>query len=257
MRVVAYIRVSTEHQAVEGVSLAAQEGRIRAWCASRGAPLADADVHVDAGLSGKRADNRPALQAALDSVCRGGAVLVVYSLSRLARSVRDTITIAERLERAGADLVSLSEKIDTTSASGKMVFRMLAVLAEFERDLISERTRTALGHKRSKSERIGQVPYGMSLQADGRTLTPHPGELEVLATMHRLRSEGLSPRAVAGELTRRGFPTKNGGPRWSHTTVVRILNRRKGSDHEQGDDQSEAGRGAAVSGAAYAEQPAA
>ena len=97
-------------------------------------------VHVDAGLSGAKAHNRPALQAALTDACKHKAALVVYSLSRLARSTKDAIAISERLHKAGADLVSLSEKIDTTSAAGKMVFRMLAVLAEFERDIISERT---------------------------------------------------------------------------------------------------------------------
>lgn len=83
---------------------------------------------------------------------------MVYSLSRLARSTKDAIGIAERLDKAGADLVSLSERIDTTSAAGKMGFRMLAVLEEFERNLVSERTTAALTHKASKGERIGEVP---------------------------------------------------------------------------------------------------
>lgn len=95
---------------------------------------------------------------------------MVYSLSRLARSTKDAIAIAERLDKAGADLVSLSEKIDTTTAAGKMVFRMLAVLAEFERDLVSERTTAALAHKAGKGERIGEVPFGWTLAADGVTL---------------------------------------------------------------------------------------
>jgi site-specific DNA recombinase len=83
----------------------------------------------DAGLSGSRADNRPALQSALTEACRRKAALVVYSLSRLARSTTGAIKISERLNKSGADLVSLSEHIDTTSAAGKMVFRLLAVLA--------------------------------------------------------------------------------------------------------------------------------
>src|SRR3954454_24039305 len=132
MRAVAYIRVSTTDQATDGVSLDAQRARIGAWCLSNGAELAEGDIHVDAGISGKRADNRPSLVAALEGVCRSGGVLVVYSLSRLARSTKDTIAIAERLDRAGADLASLSEKIDTTTAAGKMLFRLMAVLAEFE-----------------------------------------------------------------------------------------------------------------------------
>ena len=240
MRVVAYLRVSTAGQAVEGVSLEAQRERIAAWCAAQGASLAAADIHVDAGLSGKRADNRPALQAALDSVCRVGGVLVVYSLSRLARSTRDTLAIAERLERSGADLVSLSESLDTTSAAGKMVFRLLAVLSEFERDLISEGTRLAGAHKRSRGERWGQVPYGRSLAADGRSLVADAREAAALVTIRQLRAEGRSLRAIAGELTGRGIPTKNGGAGWSHSTVAAILSR--GTDHAEDRPGGEASR---------------
>jgi site-specific DNA recombinase len=67
--------------------------------------------------------------------------LVVYSLSRLTRSTTDILHVSELMEQRGVDLVSLTEKIDTISAAGKMVFRMLSVLNEFERDLVSERTR--------------------------------------------------------------------------------------------------------------------
>src|SRR6266540_4221445 len=146
-----YTRVSSEGQATEGVSLDAQRARIAAWCAANDAELID--TFVDAGISGGRADNRPGLQRALDAVCRGkGHVLVVYSLSRMARSTKDTISISEHLHKSGANLVSLSEKIDTTSAAGKMVFRLLAVLAEFERDLASERTKLAAAYKRARGE---------------------------------------------------------------------------------------------------------
>lgn len=231
MRIIGYVRVSTTDQAVEGVSLDAQKGRIAAWAVGQGLTVEPGDVHTDAGISGKRADNRPALQAALDAVCGARGVLVVYSLSRLARSVRDTLAIAERLEKSGADLVSLSENIDTTTAAGKMVFRMLAVLAEFERDLISERTRGSISLKRSRSERIGQVPYGRRLAEDGRTLLADDDELRTLDLIRRLRVEGMSPRAIAGHLTRQGVPTKNGKPGWVHTTIARIL--RRGKHHER------------------------
>ena len=139
---IGYVRVSAEGQASEGVSLDPQKARIEAWAAANGMQLAA--VHVDAGISGAKTANRPALRAALAEACRRKAALVVYSLSRMARSTTDAIEIAACLEKAGADLVSLSEQIDTTSAAGKMIFRMLAVLAEFERDLISERTTSAI-----------------------------------------------------------------------------------------------------------------
>src|ERR1700722_7189304 len=105
---VGYVRVSTEGQAQEGVSLDAQRAKIEAWTKLNGYELHA--VHVDAGLSGGRADNRPALQRAIDEACQLKAALVVYSLSRLARSTRDTLGISERLDRAGAGLVRLSEK---------------------------------------------------------------------------------------------------------------------------------------------------
>lgn len=225
MRIIGYVRVSTADQAAEGISLDAQRGRIAAWGAANGGTLDGGDVYEDAGLSGKRADNRPGLQAALDAVCQTRGVLVVYSLSRLARSTKDTIGIADRLDRSGADLVSLSERIDTTSASGKMVFRLLAVLAEFERDLVSERTRAALAHKRHKGERIGQVPYGRRVCPDGRTLETAHDERRALAEIRRHRAAGWSLRRIAKEMTRLGVPTKNGGPSWSHTTVAHILDR--------------------------------
>ncbi len=219
---IGYVRVSTEEQAAEGVSLAAQKERIAAWCAANGFDLAG--VFVDAGLSGKRADNRPELQAALDHVCRIGGVLVCYSLSRLARSTKDTITIAERLDKSGADLVSLSERIDTTTAAGKMMFRMLAVLAEFERDQLAERTKAAMSHKRRNGERVGKVPFGFDLAADGIKLVPNAGEQEVLNLVRELRAAGESMRAIAAELNRRQISTKEGKP-WKHSTIQSILNR--------------------------------
>lgn len=223
MKAIGYIRVSTTGQAEEGVSLEAQRAKIEAYCLANDVDLVA--VHVDAGISGKRADNRPALCEALDQVCREKGVLVVYSLSRLARSTKDTIAIAERLEKAGADLASLSEKIDTTSAAGKMVFRMLAVLAEFERDLVSERTRGALQHKIAKGERCGKVRFGFAVADDGKTLVPVAAEQDVIRLIKELRADGMSFRAIAMELDARGIPTKEKRAAWSNQAVSRILTR--------------------------------
>jgi len=166
---VAYVRVSTPGQRDEGVSLDAQRSKVAAWCDVMGYELVH--TYADAGLSGHSMDKRPGLQQAIDDVCTRGGVLVVYSLSRLARNTRETLELGERFTRAGADIVSLSENIDTTSAAGKMVFRMLAVLAEFERDQISERTTMAMAHKRSQGQRISRhIPYGMQLATDGTHL---------------------------------------------------------------------------------------
>lgn len=218
---IGYVRVSTEGQAKEGVSLEAQQRKIEAWCVANDFELDG--LFVDAGISGKRADNRPELQNALSAVTRAKGVLVVYSLARLARSTKDTIQISERLDTAGADLVSLSEKLDTTSAAGKMVFRMMAVLAEFERDQISERTSSAMAHKKSKGERVGTVPFGFYLLHDGKTLVKDEKEQAVIELLELLRESGLSYGKCADILNRKSVATKNTGAKWQATTVRNIL----------------------------------
>ncbi|MBF0428765.1 MAG: recombinase family protein [Magnetococcales bacterium] len=211
---IGYTRVSTSDQAMEGVSLEAQEAKIRVWCDLNGYTLGG--VFVDAGVSGKKADNRPELQKALAACSRNGA-LVVYSLSRLARSTRDTLEISDRLQRKGVDLVSLSEKIDTTSASGKMVFRLLAVLGEFERDQISERTSAAMQHKRSKGELVGAVPYGFSLDANGITLIQNATEQEVIRLAKRMRGDGSTLQKICDHLTKMGYTPR--GQRWHPKSI--------------------------------------
>jgi site-specific DNA recombinase len=211
-----YLRVSTAGQAAEGVSLQAEEARARRWAEVNGYQVVG--VHTDAGISGKRAENRPGLQAALVEVCQTKGALIVYFLSRLARSTKDAISIAERLEKAGADLVSLSEKIDTTSAAGKMIFRMLAVLAEFERDLISERTRGAMAHMASQGRRVGEIPLGFRLAGDGLHLVEDPAEQEVLRTIRNLRAHGRKWAEIVDEMNRKGLHTKKGLP-WSWRTA--------------------------------------
>ncbi len=225
---IGYIRVSTAGQVTDGVSLDAQRAKIEAWCGVNDYELID--VYSDAGISGKRADNRPGLQSALEAACKArGAALVVYSLSRLARSTKDAISIVERLDKAGADLVSISEKIDTTTAAGKMVFRMLAVLAEFERDLVSERTVAALAHMRSQGKRISRTPFGYDLAPDGTTLVENFAEQAVIKDILTMRARGLSFPKIARSLTERGIPTKrgNGGTQWNQATINGLVRRNK------------------------------
>ncbi len=161
-------------------------------------------------------------------VCsRRGDALVFYSLSRLARSTKEAIAIAERLDKAGANLVSLSEKIDTTTAAGKMVFRMLAVLAEFERDLVSERTTAALAVKRSNGQRISRhIPFGFDLEGDGTTLVENEAEQAVILEIRAMRQAGQTLKQIAAALTDRKVPTKTGkSATWTHQSVARILAR--------------------------------
>lgn len=202
----------------------AQREKIQAW-----AKLHDEDevvVFEDAGLSGASMDQRPGLRDALKEACLRQGTLVVYSLSRLARSTRDTLAVSESLTKAKAELVSLSERIDTTSASGKMVFRMLAVLAEFERDQVSERTRMAMSHLKSARRRHSRfTPYGWDLDPDRGELCENTDEQRVLGRMLSLREEGLSYRKIADALEADGVPTKAGLSKWSSKSVWALVRR--------------------------------
>lgn len=209
MKAIGYIRVSTVCQAEEGVSLAAQRGKIEAWAALNGYEMTG--VFEDAGISGSKASNRPGLQDAVDAACAEKAALVVYSLSRLARSTRDALAISEKLDKAGADLVSLSEKIDTTSAAGKMVFRMMSVLAEFERDQISERTSAAMQWLKAQGRYTGgRVLFGYEVGKDG-VLVRNPIEQDVIARARELvQVKGLGLRAAARVLNSEGHRSRAG-----------------------------------------------
>jgi DNA invertase Pin-like site-specific DNA recombinase len=219
IKVIGYVRVSTTRQAEEGVSIEAQEAKIRAWAAANDAE--EVLIFKDNGISGKQTTNRPGLAAALEAVGPGSA-LVVYSLSRLARSTRDALNISELLHKRGADLVSLSEKLDTSSAAGKMIFRVLAVLAEFERDQVSERTRAALHYKRTNSEKTGgDVPFGYTAR-DGR-LFPRANEQAAIRLIVQRRTQGASLRTICRELEDAGIKRKHGGRSWHPQAVQNII----------------------------------
>jgi len=224
MRAIGYVRVSTEGQVEDGVSLDAQESKIRAWAELNGA--AEIRIFKDAGISGSRSDNRPGLQAALGAVSPGD-VLIVYSLSRLSRSTKETLTLSEVLQKRDVDLVSLSEKIDTTSAAGKMVFRLLAVLSEFERDQISDRTKAALQYKKQNGEKTGgDVPFGYRARAG--KLYADPKEQEAVRLILDRHEKGKSLRSIARELEAAGHRRKAGGTRWHPQTIASIIEREKG-----------------------------
>ena len=207
MRAVSYIRVSTGEQAQDGVSLELQRAKVRAWASLNDAQLVA--EYADEGLSGKRAD-RPGLMAAIAHAKREGAALVVYSLSRLSRSTLDTLQLTADLERAGCDLVSLSEKLDTSTPAGRVVFRVLAVLGEFEREQVAERTRGAILHLKAKGQRYGAVPHGF--RDDGGQLVKDEREGEVVRLVQSLRARGLSLRKISDELAKRGAFNRQGRP---------------------------------------------
>jgi len=216
-----YLRCSTFEQASEGVTLDAQRDRITAYCQTRGFDLAG--VIEDAGISGKSTKNRPGLREALSRVKRG-EILVVYSLSRLARSTIDLLSIEQELKRRGVELASVTEQhLDTTTSHGIMNFQVMAAFTEFERRCISERTKFAMAHLRRLGRFTGGVPP-LGYRVEGQFLVPVPEEQAILSLVYQLRREGLSYRSIVGLLKDRGIVNRKGKP-FALAQIQRILSR--------------------------------
>jgi len=222
VRVIGYVRVSTEEQATSGVSLAAQADKIRAYAALYDLDLVE--VIEDAGASAKSLD-RAGLRRALAALRRGEvAGIVVAKLDRLTRSVADMATlIADYFgERAGRSLFSVADSIDTRTAAGRMVLNILISVAQWEREAIGERTRDALRHKRAAGEVYNHAPLGYD--AVGGRLVEVADEMRAVAEVRRLAAEGKSQRAICAAMEAAGYRTKRGGA-WRPSTVQAILRR--------------------------------
>ncbi len=222
---IGYVRVSSEEQVREGVSLAAQEERIRAYCVVRGLELVE--VVRDEGLSaGKPLASRAGGSRVLEAVATGRAGhVVVVKLDRAFRNAADALNVTADWDRRGVSLQVIDmggNSLDTASAMGRMFLTMAAGFAELERNLIRERTAAAMRHKKSKGERVGTVPLGWRAAEDGKLLVAVPEEQAVLARVRALAGGGPSLREVARRLTAEGVPTKRGG-RWHAKTIAYAL----------------------------------
>ena len=153
--------------------------------------------YEDEALSGANADNRPGLQNAISHACRIKAVLVFYSLDRLARSARDALLIAERLERGHAGLCSVKESFDTTTPMGKCIYTVMSAFNELERNKISIRTSDAMKRHQATGRRMsskGKLPYGWKQDPeDEARMLPDKYELKVIRTIMWLRRDITDP----------------------------------------------------------------
>lgn len=218
---VAYIRVSTEEQVNLGVSLEAQESRIKAYCAASGLNLVALfrDEGVSAGLPLER---RPQGAQMLRTLEAGKASSVIaVKLDRLFRNTLDCLANVESWDRQGTTLHLLDLSVNTSTAAGRAFLQMAAAFAEMERNLIRERTEGALAHKRANRQVYNHVPYGFDRQ--GKALLPNAAEQDVIRRIREMDANGVPMLHIAATLTTERIPTKRGG-HWYASTVRAILN---------------------------------
>ena len=223
MKAVGYIRVSTEDQK-EGVSLDNQRAKINAYASLKDLDLVE--IIEDAGISAKNL-NRPGAQKVLKMTRKKEVeAVIVYKLDRMFRSTIDALETTKQFDRWGVAFHSINETIDTQSAMGRFFFTLTAALAEMERGIIGERTKSALKHKRLNGEKTGgDIPFGYSLDIDGQTLKEDAKEQEVIRLIKRLKRKGHSLRSICRTLEKDGYLTKTGKTTWHHQSIAQILKR--------------------------------
>lgn len=207
MRAIGYCRVSTDEQGESGLGLADQKATIQTEVVRRGWDFETMYADVASGKSLKgRADFGRALQVLADGEAD---VLVVAKLDRLSRSVSDFAAILAQSQREGWALDICDLGVDTTTPSGKMVAQIMMVLAEWEREMIGDRTRRALQAAQARGTHVG------------RKSNVDP---ETLRLIRILRDSGRSWQGIADALDSEGIATAQGG-RWHGATVRKLYQR--------------------------------
>jgi len=231
MEFIAYYRVSTKRQGASGLGLDAQESAVGAFCASNGGRVVKSYTEVESGR--KTAEERPELAAALADAKRRGAVLVVAKLDRLARNV----AFLSRLMEAGVDF----RAVDNAHAN-RLTLHILASVAEWEREAISQRTKEGLAQAKKRGVKLGSARPG---HWEGREEARRQGGLKGLKKAHEvvsrkareeyadlapriaeMRDKGLSFRKIADALNSEGHRTRR-GKMFHPSTVRNILGRVK------------------------------
>ena len=227
-KVIGYIRVSTDKQVNNGISPEAQIEKIEQWSSLNEHSLVK--IYSDGGISGKKVDNRPGLREALDALGEGDA-LVAYSMSRIARSVRDTIAISDMIDKKKANLVMLTDQIDTTTPQGKLYFHIMASLNQYQRDLVSSHVAEIMAYKRDRGEKTGgKVPFGFNVVEESRgdkvvkKIVTNEEEQETIEAIRMMAGKKWSAGKIARRLNQKEIKTKC-EKEWTKTQVLRLLGR--------------------------------
>jgi site-specific DNA recombinase len=221
-RVAIYARVSSQEQAVEGVSIDAQIGILKAYAASQGWEIAD--EYVDGGYSGGT-DERPELRRLFADTGRGRFdVIAVSKLDRFFRNVRLLLNYLHDLEQLDIKFVAVQDAIDTSNTSGRLAVQVIGIIAEFERGRIGERVRDSRQYRVAQGIWPGgQTIHGYRWLADKQEWQIDEKEAELVRYIYKLYvEEKLGTMKIAFRLNEEGFRTRR-EYLWGFSTISRIL----------------------------------
>ena len=224
---IAYIRVSSQRQVDEGVSMEAQKRRIREYVRFKGLSLADEDIIVEEGVSGGiPLWDRPRGRLLKQRLSTGKYNnLISMKLDRMFRVTTDMLTTIDELADAGISIHIVDmegEALDTSTSIGRFFLTIMGAMAEMERGLISERTQEGMDQLKATHQKFTQSVYGWDVGEDG-SLHPNWNEQSVIDYMAwQTNTNGMSASAVARNLNKQGIKGKRGG-NWHGAGVLRTV----------------------------------
>ena len=211
-----YIRVSTEDQAREGFSLPEQKERLEAMCKYKGYQIYK--VYKDAGISAKNIKDRPAFNELLEDIKKKKInIIVALKLDRVTRTIYDWEFIMKFLEENDAYLDCANDEINTTSANGKMVSRLLMSVSQNEIERTSERTKIGLAGAIKEGHIPG--PTLLGFKRENKKLVPDPLTKGIILRIFQLYFEGNSYQRIANIYNEE----KVLGRKWLDTTILKII----------------------------------
>jgi site-specific DNA recombinase len=192
-KVAIYVRVSTQEQAQQGLSINAQIDRCKAYCQARGWKVFK--IYKDAGYSAGSL-KRPALELLLrDAQEKRFDIILVYKIDRFSRKLKDLISILEELKEKQINFTSVTEQIDTTSAMGEAFFQIIGVFAQLERGMVKERVELAFNRKIKFGEALYRAPLGYVYQ--NKKLIPDPENAQKVKEIFEMWAEGIDYKEIS------------------------------------------------------------
>ena len=217
---IGYCRVSTDKQAESGQSIETQIEQIAKYAALY--DLEIIDTIIDDGYSASNLD-RPGLKRAFAMLDAGIAQgVIITKLDRLTRSVFDLGYLLKNYMDKYR-FMSVYDKFDTDTASGRMILSILTTVSQWEREVISERTKAVLAYKKSNGERTGNIPYGMKLSPDGVHIEPDEMEQKIIFDVINLRKHGMPFTIICEAMAQNRQFNRQGKP-FTISAIHRIVN---------------------------------
>lgn len=218
MKVLGYIRVSSK-KSLEGYSLINQNNKIKDYCKYMDYDLVE--VYEDRGISGMSIDKRNGYKDMVEYLMNNDIDgIVVYSLSRLGRRMKDVIGLLDVLKRNGKSFYSIKENLNNEDKIGSLIVNIMSSINEFEVENIRERIRDVKREKKNKGLVSGRLMYGYD-DVDGR-LVKNEDEMKVISRIKGLRSRGYSWGKISDRLNNDGVKSKYGG-KWYMSSVYNMM----------------------------------